>query len=210
MALPKPQTLPKWHKLKLPSDGRTVNYRPFLVKEEKLLLVATETGEQSEIIDAIKDIIKNCTDLDNVDNLATFDIEYLFLQIRTKSVGEEVEVLVNCPDDKTTQVKAKIPLDQIKVKKTRGHKTTIQLTDECAVEMDTSKSGYVCDYELYSQQITVDDVFKMAAACVKAIQDPNQVYECKDIPQDEILAFFDDMNSAQFQRFKTSLTLCLS
>ena len=200
MALPK-LNVPKY-KLKLPSDGRTVNYRPFLVKEEKLLLVATETGEQSEIIDAIKDIIKNCTDLDNVDNLATFDIEYLFLQIRTKSVGEEVEVLVNCPDDKTTQVKAKIPLDQIKVKKTRGHKTTIQLTDECAVEMDYPSLDMFVTMNFTDQQITVDDVFKMAAACVKTIQDPNQVYECKDIPQDEILAFFDDMNSAQFQKIQ--------
>ena len=134
--------------------------------------------------------------------MATFDIEYLFLQIRTKSVGEEVEVLVNCPDDKTTQVKAKIPLDQIKVKKTRGHKNTIQLTDECAVEMNYPSLDMFVTMNFTDQQINVDDVFKMAAACVKTIQDPNQVYECKDIPQEEILAFFDDMNSAQFQKIQ--------
>ncbi len=200
MALPK-LNVPKY-KLKLPSDGRTVNYRPFLVKEEKLLLVATETGEQPEIIDAIKDIIQSCTDLDSVDDLATFDIEYLFLQIRTKSVGEEVEVLVNCPDDEDTQVKVKIPLDQIKVKKTRGHKSTVQLTDECAVEMGYPSLDMFVKLNFTDQNIGVEEVFQMAAACVKTIQDPNQVYECKDIPQEEILAFFDDMNSGQFAKIQ--------
>ena len=200
MALPK-LNVPKY-KLKLPSDGRTVNYRPFLVKEEKLLLVATETGNQSEIIDAIKDIISSCTDLDSVDDLATFDIEFLFLQIRTKSVGEEVEVLVNCPDDEETQVKIKIPLDQIKVKKTRGHKSTVQLTDECAVEMGYPSLDMFVKLNFTDQNIGVEEVFQMAAACVKTIQDPNQVYECKDVPQEEILAFFDDMNSGQFAKIQ--------
>ena len=200
MALPK-LNVPRY-KLKLPSDGRTVNYRPFLVKEEKLLLVATETGEQPEIIDAIKDIIQSCTDLNSVDDLATFDIEYLFLQIRTKSVGEEVEVLVNCPDDEDTQVKVKIPLDQIKVKKTRGHKSTVQLTDECAVEMGYPSLDMFVKLNFTDQNIGVEEVFQMAAACVKTIQDPNQVYECKDVPQEEILAFFDDMNSGQFAKIQ--------
>ena len=200
MALPK-LNVPKY-KLKLPSDGRTVNYRPFLVKEEKLLLVATETGNQSEIIDAIKDIISSCTDLNSVDDLATFDIEFLFLQIRTKSVGEEVEVLVNCPDDEETQVKIKIPLDQIKVKKTRGHKSTVQLTDECAVEMGYPSLDMFVKLNFTDQNIGVEEVFQMAAACVKTIQDPNQVYECKDVPQEEILAFFDDMNSGQFAKIQ--------
>ena len=198
MALPK-LNVPKY-KLKLPSDGRTVNYRPFLVKEEKLLLVATETGEQTEIIDAIKDIIKNCTDLDSVDNLATFDIEYLFLQIRTKSVGEEVDVIVTCPDDGETTAKVSIPLDQIKVKKTKGHKSSIQLTDECAIEMGYPSLDMFVTLNFTDQNIGVEEVFKMAAACVKTIQDPNQVYDCKDVPQDEVLAFFDDMNSAQFAK----------
>ena len=97
MALPK-LNVPKF-KLKLPSDGRTVTFRPFLVKEEKVLLQATEFGDQSEIIMAIKDIIKECTDIQDVEKLATFDIEYLFLQIRTKSVSEFVDVNITCPDD---------------------------------------------------------------------------------------------------------------
>ena len=110
MSLPK-LNVPKY-KLKLPSDGRTVNYRPFLVKEEKLLLLATETGQQEDIVAAIKDIIVACSDIHDVDELPTFDIEFLFLQIRTKSVGESVEVSVTCPDDNETQVPVNIPLSK--------------------------------------------------------------------------------------------------
>ena len=115
MALPK-LNVPKY-KIKLPSDGRTVNYRPFLVKEEKLLLLATESGDQSELITAVTDIIKSCTDIQDVDQLPTFDIEYIFLQIRTKSVGETIKLSVTCPDDGETPVEVEIPLDQIKVTK---------------------------------------------------------------------------------------------
>ena len=113
MALPKLNT-PRY-KLKLPSDGRVVNFRPFLVKEEKLLLIATETGGQDGLFDAIKQIISECSDITDVENLATFDIEYVFLQIRTKSVGETVNVQITCPDDNETTVEAEIPLDDIKV-----------------------------------------------------------------------------------------------
>ena len=125
MALPK-LNVPKY-KMKLPSDGRVVNYRPFLVKEEKLLLLATQSGEQDQLITAIKEIITACTDIKDIDKLATFDIEFLFLQIRTKSVGENVKVSLTCPDDNVTTVEVDIPLDEIKVKKTRGHKTDLKI-----------------------------------------------------------------------------------
>ena len=135
MALPK-ISVPKY-KLKLPSDGRTVNFRPFLVKEEKILLLATESGEQSTIVEAIKDIIKDCTDITDVDKLATFDIEFVFLQIRTKSVGESVDVTVTCPDDEETTVSVSIPLDEIKVKKTRGHKRILKFLRKLLLRWDT-------------------------------------------------------------------------
>ena len=133
MALPKLNT-PKY-KMKLPSTGKVVNYRPFLVKEEKLLLIATETGDQDEIIAAITNIIKECTDLTDINKLPTFDIEYVFLQIRTKSVGEEVEVNVMCPDDGETEVKVAIPLDEIQVQKTRGHKAELKLDENIILTM---------------------------------------------------------------------------
>ena len=200
MALPK-LNVPKY-KLKLPSDGRTVNFRPFLVKEEKLLLLATETGNQSEIIEAIKNIITQCTDLKTVECLATFDIEYLFLQIRTKSVGEKVDCVVTCPDDNESTVTVSIPLDEIKVKKTRGHKPDIQLSEECSITMGYPSLDMFVSMNFSGEDIGVDEVFKMAAACIKTIADPNQVYVCADVPQKEIQEFFDDMNSAQFAKIQ--------
>ena len=195
MALPK-ISVPKY-KLKLPSDGRPVNFRPFLVKEEKILLLATESGDQSNIVSAIKDIIKDCTDITDVEKLATFDIEFVFLQIRTKSVGESVDVNVVCPDDDKTNVSISIPLDEIKVKKTRGHKKDLKISDEVAITM-----GYPTIETFVSMNFgegaEVDQVFDMAASCVESISDANQVYDCSTVPKKELIEFFDQMNSKQF------------
>ena len=199
MALPK-LNVPKY-KMKLPSDGRTVNYRPFLVKEEKLLLLATQSQDQEQLIVAIKDIMAACTDIKDIDKLATFDIEYLFLQIRTKSVGETVKVSLTCPDDGETTVEVDIPLDEIKVKKTRGHKTDLKITDEVTVTMgypslDTFVSmNFVGD----GSEVGVDQVFEMAGSCIKTISDPEQVYDCADVPKKEIQDFFEGMDTKQFQ-----------
>jgi len=200
MALPK-LNVPKY-KMKLPSDGRVVNYRPFLVKEEKLLLLATQSGEQDQLITAIKEIITACTDIKDIDKLATFDIEFLFLQIRTKSVGEKVDCIVTCPDDNESTVTVSIPLDEIKVKKTRGHKPDIQLSEECSITMGYPSLDMFVSMNFSGEDVGVDEVFKMAAACIKTIADPNQVYVCADVPQKEIQEFFDDMNSAQFAKIQ--------
>ncbi|AOO19360.1 baseplate hub subunit [Cyanophage S-RIM12_WH_07_0310] len=196
MALPK-LNVPKY-KLKLPSDGRTVDYRPFLVKEEKLLLLATETGEQEEIIGAIKNIITQCTDITSVDKLATFDIEYLFLQIRTKSVGENVDVMVTCPDDGETEVEISIPLDEIKVVKTRGHKKELKLDDEIVVTMGYPSLTSFVEMNFGDEVNQIDQIFQMAASCIETIADTNQIYECKDVPKSEILEFLDQLSSKQF------------
>jgi len=196
MALPK-LNVPKY-KLKLPSDGRTVTYRPFLVKEEKLLLLATETGEQDEIIGAIKNIIAECTDITSVDKLATFDIEYLFLQIRTKSVGENVDVSVTCTDDGETEVQVSIPLDEIKVVKTRGHKKELKLDDEIAVTMGYPNLASFVEMNFGDEVNQIDQIFQMAASCIETIADANQIYECKDVPKSEILEFLDQLSSKQF------------
>ena len=195
MALPK-ISVPKY-KLKLPSDGRTVSYRPFLVKEEKILLLATESGEQTTIVDAIKDIIRDCTDITDVEKLATFDIEFVFLQIRTKSVGESVDVTVTCPDDDETTVSISIPLDEIKVKKTRGHKKEIKVSDDVVVTMGyPSLETFVAMN--FGDEAGVEQVFDMAANCVESIADANQVYDCSNVPKKEMIEFFDQMNSKQF------------
>jgi len=198
MALPK-LNAPKY-KLKLPSDGRTVNFRPFLVKEEKLLLIATETGEQSDIIEAIKNIIIACTDLKDVDKLATFDIEFLFLQIRTKSVGENVEVVVTCTDDNETEVPVAIPLDEIKVIKNKEHKKELKLSEEIMITMGYPSLDMFVKMNFAEENINqVDQIFEMATSCIQTIADPNQIYDCADVPKAELSDFFDQLNSKQFQ-----------
>jgi hypothetical protein len=196
MALPK-LNVPKY-KLKLPSDGRTVNFRPFLVKEEKLLLLATETGEQADIVTAIKNIIKECTDINDVDALATFDIEYVFLQIRTKSVGESVEVSVTCPDDGETTIPVSIPLDDIKVQKTRGHKSDIKISDDIILSMGYPSLETFVALNFGDDESQIDQIFEMAAGCVKTIADADQVYDCADSSKKELLEFFDQLSSKQF------------
>ena len=196
MALPKLNT-PKY-KMKLPSDGRVVNFRPFLVKEEKLLLVATETGGQEGLFEAIKTIIADCTDIADVEALATFDIEFVFLQIRTKSVGETVTVNITCPDDNETQVEVDIPLDDIKVRKTRGHKPEIKLDDNVIITMKYPSLDTFVEMN-FSEDQGVEQVFKMAASCLKTIADTEQVYDCADSTQDELNEFFEGLTSSQFK-----------
>ena len=197
MALPK-LNVPKY-KLKLPSDGRVVNFRPFLVKEEKLLLIATESGDQEQLITAITTIISECTDITDVDKLSTFDIEYVFLQVRTKSVGESLKLSVTCPDDEETQVELSIPLDEIKVVKTRGHKKDLKISDDVTVSMGYPKLDTFISMNFTGDEDGVEQVFDMAASCIQTISDAEQVYDCADVPKKEILEFFDQMDSKQFQ-----------
>ncbi len=197
MVLPK-LNVPKY-KLKLPSDGRTVNFRPFLVKEEKILLLATETGSQADIVSAIKEIILACTDLHDVEDLPTFDIEFVFLQIRTKSVGESVDVTVTCPDDNETEVEVKIPLTDIKVVKNKKHKTDIKLSPEIILTMGYPSLDTFVEMNFTGGEAPgVDQIFSMAAGCVKQISDAEEVYEAVDTPREELIEFFDQLSSKQF------------
>ncbi len=197
MALPK-LNAPRY-KMKLPSDGRVVNFRPFLVKEEKSLLIATETGDSSTMINAIKDIIRGCTDIKDVEELATFDIEYVFLQVRTKSVGESVDVSVVCPDDEETEVEVNIPLEDIKVQKTKGHKKELKLDDGIMVTMKYPSLENFVEMNFAGEQPGVDQVFKMAAGCIEQIATEEEVHDCSSLPESEMLEFLDQLTSAQFK-----------
>ena len=199
MALPK-LNVPKY-KLKLPSDGRTVNYRPFLVKEEKLLLVATETGEQSEIIDAIKDIIKNCTDLDSVDNLATFDIEYLFLNVRGKSVGETIDLIVTCGDDGVTQIPVTVPIDDIEVENDPDHSQEIKLNSEYTLKMKyPSLETFISNnFGLSEDQDEVEKSFEIIANCIDMVYDDENVYAGSETSKKEKIEWIESLTSEQFQ-----------
>ena len=127
--MPLPKISTPTYELVLPSSGKKIKYRPFLVREEKVLIIAMESEDEKQIATAVKDVIKDCivTRGVKVDDLATFDIEYLFLNIRGKSVGEDVEVLVTCPDDGETQVPTVINLDDIKVQMGKDHSKTLLL-----------------------------------------------------------------------------------
>ena len=195
MALPK-LNVPSYN-CKLPSTGAPVKYRPFLVKEEKLLFLAMETGEQEDMIDAVKNILISCTSLKDVNKLATFDIEYLFLKIRASSVGESVDVNITCPDDGETQVKVTIPLDEIKVQKDPKHKKELKLDDNVILTMKyPSMDMFV---KMNFTGAGMDEVFDLAATCADTIADSEQVYLCSDTPKKELIEFFETMNSKQFK-----------
>lgn len=196
MALPK-LNVPKY-KTNLPSTGKVVNYRPFLVKEEKLLLIASETGNQEDLVGAIKDILISCTDIKDINALTTFDIELLFLKVRTKSVGENVEVTVTCPDDNETEVEVSIPLDEIQIIKDKKHKSELKLSDEIAITMGYPSIETFVSMNFDTNKSQIDQVFEMAASCVKTISDVNQVYDCADSPKEELLEFFDQLSTKQF------------
>ena len=160
-----------------------------------------ESEDTKQITNAVKTVIKNCilTRGVKVEELSTFDIEYLFLNIRGKSVGEEVEVLVTCPDDGVTQVPVVIPLDEIKVVKTRGHKKEIKLSDEVAISMGyPSLESFVSMNFVGEDETQIDAIFTMAASCIETISDTEQVYDCKDLPKQEIVEFLEQLNTKQF------------
>ena len=135
--MPLPKIATPTYELELPSTGQTINYRPFLVKEEKVLVIALESEDNKQITSAIKAVLKNCiiTKGIKVESLPTFDIEFLFLNIRGKSVGEELEVNVICPDDEETQVPVTIDLDEIKVQKNENHTNKIKIDENVMMEM---------------------------------------------------------------------------
>ena len=131
--------------------------------------------------------------------MPTFDIEYVFLQIRTKSVGESVEVQVTCPDDEETVVPVKIPLNEIKVKKDKKHKKEIKLGTDIILTMNYPSLDTFVKMNFQDDEPTVDAVFEMAAGCVKQIADAEQVYDAMDTPKEELIEFFDQLSSKQFQ-----------
>ncbi len=177
--------------------GQKVTYRPFLVREEKLLYLAMETQDNKEMIKAVKEIIKNCTNLKKLDDLATFDIEYLFLRIRGKSVGEVSEFKITCPDDEKTQVDVEVNLDDVKVIIPKEHTTILKVSDDVTITMRYPSSDVFVKNNLVDNP-GVDDLFKLAASCTESIAEGEDVYEGKDHTTKELVEFYENMNSQQF------------
>ena len=200
MALPKVNT--PTYELAVPSTDEKIKYRPFLVKEEKILLIAMEAQEQSGILNAVKDIVKSCTfDKFDVNKAPIFDIEYIFLNIRAKSVGEVSTVNLRCPDDNETFVQTDIDLTKVNVQLTKEHTNKIELTDEMGMIMQYPTLDSFTDS---TTVINASNMLDVIASCVAQIYDKKgeDVYDAKDSTKQELIDFIESLNSKQFQEIQ--------
>jgi|TARA_B100000900_G_scaffold215855_1_gene182822 hypothetical protein len=203
--MPLPKIATPTYELELPSTGKPIQYRPFLVKEEKLLVLALESEDMKQITTAIKSVIKGCIQTKGikVESLPTFDIEYLFLNIRGKSVGEEVEVSVIAPDDGETEVKLTIGLDEIKVKKNDDHTRQIKLDDSLMMEMKyPSLEQFISSNFDLSEKNQMEQSFDLVASCIDKIYSEEEVWAADDFTKKEVKEFLEQMNSNQFKQIE--------
>ena len=200
--MPLPKIATPTYELELPSTGETIQYRPFLVKEEKVLVIALESEDTKQITTAIKTVIKNCikTKGIKVDTLPTFDIEYLFLNIRGKSVGEEIEVNIICPDDGETEVPVMIDIDSIQVQKNDEHTNKIQLDDDIMMVMKyPSLDQFIKNNFDFNDKNVMDQSFDLIASCIESICTEEDVWATADCTKKEVNEFLESMNSSQFK-----------
>jgi len=203
--MPLPKIATPSYELELPSTGETIQYRPFLVKEEKLLVIALESEDTKQITTAIKTVIKNCILTKNVkvESLPTFDIEYLFLNIRGKSVGEELEVNIICPDDGETQVPVKINLDDIQVQKNEDHTNKIKVDSAIMMEMKyPSLDQFIKSNFDFNDKNAMDQSFELIGSCIDKIYTEDEVWSASDVTKKELSDFLESMNSSQFKEIE--------
>ena len=203
--MPLPKIATPTYELELPSTGETIKYRPFLVKEEKLLVIALESEDNKQITNAIKAVLKSCvlTKGIKVEHLPTFDIEFLFLNIRGKSVGEELEVNVYCPDDETTQVPVTIYLDDIEVQRDEEHTNKIKVDDDLMMEMKyPSLQEFISNNFDFKEEASVEKSFELIGTCIDKIYNEDEVWSTADCTKKEVKDFLEQMNSAQFKEIE--------
>jgi hypothetical protein len=199
MALPKLNT--PTYELEVPSTDEKISYRPFLVKEEKILLMAMESGKNEDIIQAVKDIVSECTfNKLNLGTLPMFDIEYIFLNIRAKSVGEVSKLNILCPDDKKTYTNVEVDLSKVQVQVGDNHTNKIELTDDMGMIMTYPTIDSFSATGL--QTINAKNMLEVIGSCVLQIyeQKGEKVYEAKDQTKKELNEFIESMNTKQFKQ----------
>ena len=192
--------------MELPSTGKTISYRPFIVKEEKVLVIAFESEDNKQITTAIKAVLKSCilTKGLKVENLPTFDIEYLFLNIRGKSVGEDLDVNIICPDDNKTQVPVTIALDEIEVQKDDNHTNKIKIDDSIMMEMKyPSLDQFIKNNFDFNDKNAMDQSFDLIATCIDKIYTEEEVWAAADCTKKEMKDFLEQMNSNQFKEIES-------
>ena len=203
--MPLPKISTPTYELVIPSSGKKIKYRPFLVKEEKILIIAMETEDNKHIATAVKDVISSCilTRGVKVDQLSTFDIEYLFLNIRGKSVGEDVEVLITCPDDNVTQVPTLINLDEIQVQISDEHSKDISLSDDMTLRMKyPSMSEFIKSNFSTTETIGVDDTFDLISSCIEQVYTEEESWSASDCTKKELREFLEQLSSKQFKEIE--------
>jgi len=196
MALPKLET--PTYELSLPSTNEKIKYRPFLVKEQKILYMSQNSDDEGAISDAVSSLVASCTfGSVNPSVAPMFDIEYIFLQIRSKSVGETIEVSVTCPDDKKTKVPVKIKLDEVDVQMTTGHTNEVMVADKLKLVL---RYPLLKDMKSISGISNIDKSFKILSNCIYEIHDGDKVYNTVDVTNEEINTFIEQMTTGQIQK----------
>ena len=203
--MPLPKIATPNYELTLPSTKKKIQYRPFLVKEEKLLVLALESEDPKQISTAIKQVLKGCIGTRGVkiETLPTFDIEFLFLNIRAKSVGEEVEVTLTAPDDGVTPVNVTINIEDIEVQELEGHTKQIKLDDSLMMEMKyPSLDQFIKNNFDFAGNATLDQSFELIASCIDKIYSEDEVWAAADSTKKELVEFLEQMNSTQFKQIE--------
>ena len=204
--MPLPKIATPTYELILPSNKKTITYRPFLVKEEKVLILAMEGGESSEITRAVKTVLKDCilTRGIKIESLPSFDIEYLFLNIRAKSVGEAVELLVTCPDDGVTQVDCTVDIREIEVKFPEEHTSEIKVDDQIVLKMKYPSLQEFIDnnfnFETNDSRETIDRSFDIVASCVDMVYTKDESWSASDVTKKELVEWLQTFDSSQFKQ----------
>ena len=204
--MPLPKIATPTYELTLPSNKKKISYRPFLVKEEKILILAMESEDPMEVTRAVKNVLKECvlTKGIKIDSLPSFDIEYLFLNIRAKSVGESVELLITCPDDGTTQVECSVNIQEIEVKIPEDHTSEIKIDDSIVVKMKyPSLQEFIDNNFNFSNasdsKETINKSFDIVASCIDMVYSKEESWSASDVTKKELVEWLETFDSNQFK-----------
>ena len=202
--MPLPKITTSEHELVLPSNGKTVKYRPFLVKEEKILILALEGANQREITNAVKQVIKACviTRGIKIEQLPAFDIEYLFLNIRAKSVGESIDLLVTCGDDGKTEVAVNVPINDIQVVKSEEHSTDIEIGGGYTVKMKYPSLNQFIETNFTEDTDTVEQSFSIISSCIDMVYNNEEMFTAAECTKKELKEWVESLTSAQFAKIE--------
>ena len=204
--MPLPKITTAEYELKLPSSGKTIKYRPFLVKEEKILILSLESEDRKQITSAVKQVLKECvlTKGVTIGHLPSFDIEYLFLNVRAKSVGETIDLVVTCGDDGKTEVPVTVPIDEIKVIKSDDHSQDIELSDGYTVRMryPSLQQFIENNFTEVEGEDLVDKSFDMVANTIDMVYNDEEMFSASECTKKELKEWVETLTSAQFQKIE--------